>query len=55
MAILVHLWSGDTEAGLWCPKCNLPSGIRVPVFIVSEQGVSPLKCVEKCSNCGAKL
>lgn len=55
MALIVNLWSGDPGVGLWCPKCKLPSGIRVPLYSVSEHGVSSFARWQKCRDCGAML
>lgn len=50
MALILRLWTGEPEAGLWCPKCLKPSGIRVPLYSVSEQGVSTLGTLSTCHD-----
>lgn len=55
MAVVLNLWLGEPEVGLWCPKCNLPSGYRVPIYTVSEQGVSATGHVQKCHDCKGPL
>lgn len=55
MAVVLNLWVGEPEVGLWCPKCNLPSGYRVPIVHVSEQGVSPFGAIKRCHDCEAPL
>jgi hypothetical protein len=44
--------SGRGETGLWCPVCLLPSRIRVPVYLTSEAGSSPLGTYDECQDCG---
>ncbi|AAN12577.1 gp16a [Mycobacterium phage Che9c] len=55
MAVIVHLWTGEPEVGLWCPKCLLPSGYRVPLYHISINGISDWGAITKCHDCGGPL
>lgn len=55
MALVIDLWCGEPEVKSWCPKCLLPSGIEVPIYSVSGQGVSQFATVHKCYDCGTPL
>lgn len=49
----IYLVIDDTnpEVGLWCETCQLPSGIRVPVNIITLDGVTPGIPWSGCVNC----
>lgn len=51
----VAWWAGTPELGLWCTKCALPSGISVPLYLVSILGVSLGGHFRRCGDCGATL
>lgn len=48
----VHVFIGDPEqTGLWCPNCLKPSGLRMPLFMVSLTGVTHIGPVTRCYDC----
>jgi len=54
--LVVFLAPGEPETGLWCSTCLLPSAVRVPIVMITENGagdttVSP---VEACTECGRR-
>jgi hypothetical protein len=49
---VVLLSAGEPETGLWCGRCLLPSRIRVPFCITSEQGSFLAGTAEGCPDCG---
>lgn len=49
--VIIHVWAGDPRLGLWCAFCLLPSGIEVPLFVVSLEGVRPFGKWRKCDRC----
>jgi hypothetical protein len=51
---VVLVAAGEPEAGLWCDACQLPSAVRVPLIMITENGAdtSALSAVELCTGCG---
>lgn len=43
--------AGDPELHCWCPVCQLPSRVRVPLHIDSV-GTTPAAVLEICPGCG---
>jgi len=52
---VIHLWTGTPEIGLWCTKCALPSGFRVPLYLVNIDGLTLFGQYIGCGDCGAAL
>lgn len=53
----IYLVIDDTnpEVGLWCDTCQLPSGIRCPVRIITPDGVAEGVPWSGCVNCDELL
>lgn len=51
-ALVYFLALGECERGLWCPDCLLPSRVRAPLFMVGENGSSPVTDLDACLECG---
>jgi hypothetical protein len=49
--VTVTVTPGAPQTGLWCPACQLPTLIRVPLYAVSEGGVTLLGTAEECHGC----
>jgi hypothetical protein len=51
---VVLVATGEPETGLWCDSCLLPSVVRVPLVMITENGASDtaLSPVELCTECG---
>ena len=45
----------NVETGLWCQRCLLPSGWRVPVLSLSLLGVGQLGVIARCDECEKPL
>jgi hypothetical protein len=43
------------ETGLWCGRCLLPSGWRVPILGMSIDGVYQLGTIARCRDCDRPL
>lgn len=43
--------AGDPELHCWCPVCQLPSRVRVPLHL-DAVGSSPVAVLEICPGCG---
>jgi hypothetical protein len=54
-SIAVRLVPGTPETGLWCSRCLLPSGIRVPVHALTATGPRKVTEVTACTDCGLRL
>ena len=39
------------QTGIWCPRCNLPSGWRVPLIGISTSGIGHLCPITRCGDC----
>jgi hypothetical protein len=48
----MQLEPGSAITGGWCPRCKMPSLLRVPVHMLSPWGVSLLEMVEACVEDG---
>lgn len=47
-----YMYGGEpTETGLWCSRCNLPSGIAFPVMMMTLTGVSQIASMTICNEC----
>lgn len=55
MAMVVHLVPGEQRCGLWCPKCLLPSGIEVFLYVLRDDGPQCVGKVHRCDECGSPL
>ena len=53
--LFIHLTPGTPRGGLWCPTCNLPSGIEIPLYTLTETGVRLMATFRKCDDCGQPL
>ncbi|AOE44351.1 hypothetical protein SEA_EYRE_72 [Gordonia phage Eyre] len=53
--LTLTLGESELEAGVWCPRCNLPSGWRAPLLGLSERGVTRLGTVARCIDCDQPL
>jgi hypothetical protein len=53
-SIVVELAAGTPETGIWCGECLLPSGVRVPIFTLTDDGPRRLAWADfhKCTDCG---
>ena len=53
---VVFIAPGEPETGLWCPDCRLPTRIRVPLTVITEDGASDtaLPAPELCTQCGRR-
>lgn len=51
---VVLIAPGEPETGLWCGSCLLPSVVRVPLIMITENGAdtSALSPAELCTECG---
>jgi hypothetical protein len=43
---------GDPITGGWCETCNLPSLIRIPVWLLRSSGVTLWQIIEACDEHG---
>jgi hypothetical protein len=50
-AYVVILTTGEPEIGLWCDSCLLPSRMRIPTFMLTEQGSSDGPLIDACTEC----
>jgi hypothetical protein len=48
---VVMVTPGEPETGLWCDRCNLPSLVRFPLYLTSEEGSSPCGVGWTCPGC----
>lgn len=46
---------GDPTPGLWCPRCNLPSGATVPLMVTVNGQPDHLAEIRACVDCGEVL
>lgn len=51
-AVTVNLTVGEPETGLWCERCALPSRAELPIYAVTNRGVSKLSPVSVCTEHG---
>jgi hypothetical protein len=52
MALRISMISaGHPETGLWCPRCLLPARVRITVYMISEDGSSPICTQDWCTEC----
>ncbi len=54
--MFLHKQDGDTETGLWCETCLLPSKVKIWLSAITETGVTPnaatmTRCLEGGSKC----
>lgn len=49
---VVFVSSGTPVTGGWCGHCLLSSLVRVPVWVTSKNGCTPLGTVDACTECG---
>jgi hypothetical protein len=49
---VVLVSSGTMQTGGWCSACLLPSRVKFPVYITTENGSMPIATVDACTECG---
>jgi hypothetical protein len=47
---VVRVQVGSPGVGLWCSRCALPSVLRFPLVVLSDDGVSPAGWVDYCAE-----
>jgi hypothetical protein len=52
LSVTIRVMAGDPVTGLWCETCALPSVISVPVYLLSNSGVTLHGHALKCADCG---
>ena len=55
-AVEVALWAtkyGETETGVWCERCALPSAVRIVGVVGSGDSVLVTVTSTGCPECGA--
>jgi hypothetical protein len=48
MPHVITITTGDPETGLWCTTCLLPSLVRIPLYRITESGVTDYGTVDHC-------
>lgn len=48
---ILPLTPGTAVIGLWCNTCELPSVERVPLSVVTKDGVITIGTLTHCTNC----
>lgn len=51
MSIIIQPDLDHLETGIWCSRCNLPSGWRAPIVALSHAGVGTLGTITRCGDC----
>lgn len=49
--VVVDIVPGTPTVGLWCDRCQLPSGVEVPVHALSASGVGQIAVMRHCTDC----
>ncbi len=56
MAVMVvHVEVGEPTTGLWCPRCNLPSGYEAPLYTMWDSGIGRIGTLRRCHDCDHPL
>lgn len=53
--LILHVVPGTPTLGLWCPKCLLPSGYEVGLYILCSDGPRRIGKVRECHDCAVPL
>jgi hypothetical protein len=53
-SVIIRITAGTPETGIWCGKCLLPSGVRIPMYVLTDDGFrhSPYMDFHECTDCG---
>lgn len=51
MALVLQITPGEPTFGVWCPHCKLPSGFELPMYCMSEHGISRIATYRRCHDC----
>jgi len=49
---VVRLDYGTPGLGVWCGRCEAPTGVRVPLTYLGDAGVSTVAAFTGCIECG---
>lgn len=49
--VTVWVTTGEPETGLWCDRCLFPARIRIPVYLMTASGFTPLGVYDACTEC----
>ncbi len=52
--IILDVAFGTPVTGIWCGACLLPSGVRIPMYALADDGPSPMPWADfhECVDCG---
>lgn len=55
VSLTIVLDEARLETGLWCHRCLLPSGWRIPLLTLTVAGIGQLGVLARCDDCDNPL